>query len=215
MTPQDILHDVHREYEGGSTDYPESTSEDFLLRLSYLNAGITAWESEAFDGTVWGELVSEYPGTGAGTGSDDLPGDFLTLLRYRGEDGTFAAELFSGGSVYFELTPAQGVRASKLGMGNFFWISGGKIRSNPAIAGAFTLPYLRKATRFDTGEETTDVEMGIPRFLVDFILSRLYLKDRNSMGFQAAQQAAVESMRLMKARNNHEPALEDSFGFGM
>jgi hypothetical protein len=216
MTITQVLQEVHKKYEGGSTDYPESTSEDFTLRNSFADDGIEAWESEVHDGTQWAELVEEHLAAANGTGVDDLPEDWLAPLRVRDEDGEHPAELKAGSTVYTEVTPAKGERMKRDGnANNVFWIAGGKIHTYPAMSGNFTLPYLRTATRYPLGTESTPIEMSRPKFLVYYILSQIYLKDRNAMGFQANQQLAIDEMRKMKIQNNQEYPSESGFGFGM
>lgn len=214
MTPVEVLQEVHRKYEAGSVQYPDSSSEDHVLRNSYLDDGLEAWENEALVDAPWSELITEFSDTADGTGSDDLPADFLSTLRH----GESSEELRAGNTVYSEVTPGNGILAKKENSSNpVFWIAGGKIKTQPAMATgtAFTLPYVKKATRYPVGTETTDLQMSRPKFLVYFILSQLFLKDRNSMGFQANQQLALDEMMKMKLANNREHPDESDFGFGM
>lgn len=215
MTIEEVLQEVHKKY-AGDTDYPESTDEDFVVRLSHANDGIEEYESEVPEGTQWPELIDEHTGTGTGTGIDDLATDHLSTYRRRDENGDHPAELYAGTITYYEVTPGQGMLVKRNGIGgNVFWIAGGKLNTYPAITGSFTLPYLREATKYPVGTETTPIDMSRPKFLVYYVLSMLFLKDRNAMGFQANQQLALEAMRKMKIDANQEQTGDSGFGIGM
>lgn len=214
-TIEEVLQEVHKKY-AKNTEYPVPGDDDFTFRLTHANDGIGLHEGEVFEGVQWSELIDEFAGTGAGTGVDDLADDFLATYRRRDENGDHPAELYAGTITYYEVTPGQGMLAKRNGLGgNVFWIAGKKLHTFPVITGSFTLPYLRKETRYEEGTEVTPIDMANPLFLVFYILSMMFLKDRNAMGFNANQQLALEEMRKMRLKANQDQPNDSGFGIGM
>jgi hypothetical protein len=213
-TIEEVLQEVHKKYSK-NTEYPVAGDDDFTFRLTHANDGIGLHEGEVSEGVQWSELIDEFDGTGTGTGVDDLADDFLATYRLRDEDGDHPAELYAGTITYYEVTPGKGMLAKRNGLGgNVFWIAGKKLHTFPVITGSFTLPYLRKETRYEEGTETTPIDMTNPLFLVFYILSMMFLKDRNAMGFNANQQLALEEMRKMRLKANQDQPNDRGFGIG-
>jgi hypothetical protein len=198
MTPNEVLQAVHQRYEQ-STDYPVSGEEDYILRLAFLNDAVYEWEKLAKEGTPWRELVKEATITGGGTGSDDLPADFFCL--YSKQDAP--AMLYNTETYWIEKN--QTVDGYKDRDTNIFWISGGKVHTNPALSSSATLPYIKKATRY-TGAEDTDLEIPDTQFVVDYILAHLYAYDDNVSLYQLHATKSQDSLRNMMSNNYLEPA---------
>ncbi len=209
-----VLQAVHRKYEG-DTNYPSPGSEDHTIRLEHANDGIEIWESEALDGSVvWPSLISEATVTAGGSGADDLPSDFLTTYRV---SDTHQAYCTVGGTTYREVTPGVGAFRKKENITTepVFWIAGGKLYTFPAATTDIILPYLRQATRYDTGTESDPID--IPKnayYLVYYILSQLYMTDRDTaqMDYNLGRAEDIMSKMKLGAMNEHESESEFVIG---
>jgi len=194
MLVQDILKKVHRKF-AKDTDYPEEGSEDLLVRIDHLNDGVAEWENKVKDGVYWTELVSETPFTLGGTGSDALPSDFLSFIRKNNEDDD-ASVIIVGNNVWTEVSPAEGMRSVASGLSPYiFWQEGKMLKTLPAATG--DIPYLRKATRYATGVETTEPEMSDPSFLEDYTLSKVFLDNSDDTLYTVFANSAKEKLDAM------------------
>lgn len=196
MTISTRLERIHREF-AGDTDYPEAGSEDFLVRLDSVNAAITEWENKVKEGVYWEELKDSATVSCGGTGTDSLPTDFLSFIRKNNADDDFSA-LVIGNEYWLEVSMAQGIRAMQEGISpHIFWREGNNLRSLPAMSGSLALPYIRKATRYETGAETEEPEMKDTTFIDDFVLGKLYLKNEDDSLYQASMLSAKEKLDAM------------------
>lgn len=193
MTANTILEKIHRKF-AKDTDYPEAGSEDFLVRLDYVNDAITEWENKAKEGIYWEELKDQSTVSCGGTGTDALPTDFLSFIRKNNADDDFSA-LVIGNEYWLEVTMAQGIRAAQEGIApHIFWREGTNLRSLPAMSGSLALPYIRKATRYETGAETDEPEMKDQTFIEDFVLSKVFLDNDDQSLYQAYALSAKEKL---------------------
>lgn len=194
----DILKKVHRKF-AKDTDYPEAGSEDLLVRLDHVDDAISEWEDLVKEGYNWKELMTSDSLVFAGTGSDALPANFLSFIHSFGDDGYEVAELMIGNALYTEVKAAEGSKYVQEELSPYiFWEEGGNIKTLPAALGTITLPYLKKATRFTVGDETTEPEMENPKFIEDYVLAKVFLDNDDSTLYQSFMTSAGEKLKQMK-----------------
>lgn len=210
MLIQEFLQDVHLDYEK-NTDYPDTGSEDFKVRLVFTNKGIKVWEDEVNEGVYWPVLKETASIAAAGLGSDSLPDDFLSFMRAKESP----AVIKSGEKKWTESSINDGNRMKQENLSpNVFWIEAGKIATLPVITGTIEFPYLRKANRFSTGNETDPIDPD-ENFLHEFVLAQLYLDDKNFDAYQVHLQAAKEHLDKKKNQLIAEIPDDSAWGFGM
>lgn len=200
MTIAEILQKVHRKFSK-DTDYPESGSEDLLVRLDHADDAISEWESLVFEGYNWKDLiVPAYSFIFGGTGTDPLPINFLSFLRhFNQENGFNKAEFQAGSVIYSEVKSNEGAQMEQEGLVPYvFWKEGDNIRTLPAVSGTIILPYLKKATRFTTGAETDEPEMEDQKFIEDYVLGKVFLDNADDTLYQSYFASANERLKRMK-----------------
>jgi len=195
MTISEILQRVHRKF-AKDTDYPDAGSEDLLVRLDHADDAVSEWEDCVHEGYNWKELlVPTYAFAFGGTGTDALPGNFLSFIR----PFNHASELQIGSTVYVEVKSADGERMAQQELVPYvFWIEGSNIRTLPAASGTENLPYLKKATRYTTGAETDEPEMENHKFIEDYVTAKVYLDNADDMLYQSFMNSAQEKLQRMK-----------------
>ncbi|HRY74268.1 MAG TPA: hypothetical protein P5098_01110 [Candidatus Dojkabacteria bacterium] len=184
LTEKQIQDMVQAMYEQDQ-DTPDSTSEDYLVRRSILNAGVGFWE--IFNGTEWASLYTTLAENSTGgettvaTGDEqsDCPTALVRIGSYiKLTDGTNKA-------VYVRKTPQEAADLVAAGSKDkFFWISGKpnayKINWNPEIPEEYngwtiSYPYYKKALQFSAATDIADASDHL--FLVHYLLSWLYKND--------------------------------------
>lgn len=214
MNPSEILQKVHVRFEK-NTDYPDSTSEDFVTRLAYLDDATSMAEKEIKEGVLPPEQVGTASFAATGLGSEDLAAmlpDFLGFLR----NGNMPARIMTGNSEWIEVSANEGKSYEQDGSTpNVFWIEAGKLRSLPAINGTISFPYMKKLTRFVTGEEATNVSYPDPYFYIEYILSMLYLDDGNINQYNAHSNNAQELLEGSRVGGIVGVPIGNGFGLGM
>lgn len=198
MTILEAITRVYKLYEK-SVDAVDTDSEDFLVRLEYGNNSINKWEEEP--GIEWSELYALLSKTlTAGVYATEAADKFARPLGYL-IIGTDKYDYVRPEAVHLELlnNPSR----------KFFYVLGARgaktINVNPAISGAFTVPYRKYATTFITGLEATEIEMSDPGFLVNDVLAQLYLDDDNTTEASVKNQTAQQKMEGMKLKNEIPP----------
>ncbi len=195
---EDILKKAHRKFSK-DTDYPEAGSEDLLVRLDHADDAISEWEDCVKEGYNWSELMTSASFVFGGTGTDALPANFLDFPSSFGDDGFERLELKIGNSSYSEVSSGEGEQLAQDGLSpNVYWIVGGNIRTLPAASGTVSLPYLKKATRYTTGVETTEPEMSNPKFIEDFVTAKIFLDNEDDNLYQSFMMQANEKLMKMK-----------------
>lgn len=206
---------VHRLYEG-STDYPTSTEEDYLIRRGYMNDAIRAW---AFERNIkWKELFINLSDAADGdkttTSGDsvlDTPSNFIEISSF-----------VKIGDVYYTFMRNDRVmNALRRSSGDrFFYVTGNasggyKININPAIdstGDTISYSYYKLPELID---ETTDKpEMSKPYFVVYYTLARLHEQDlRNDLVtfYEDKAQNLLDEMVVSNevAPHMHADSLED------
>lgn len=196
----DIMRKAHRKF-AKDTEYPETGSEDQLVMLDHVDDAIDEYEDCAREGYPFKELITSAPVVFGGSGTDPLPGNFLAFVRrFDVTAGGFQkAQLAIGSSLYAEISASEGNGLEQQGItGNVFWAEGGNIRTLPAANGSVTVPYLKKHTRYITGEETTDPEMENPKFIEDYLTAKIYLDNSDDTLYQSFFVSADEKLKKMK-----------------
>jgi hypothetical protein len=212
MTITEILQKIHVRYEH-NTDYPSTGSEDFVSRLAYIDDALDEWEQKALSGALFPELKSSASFSATGSGSDPLLSDFLVFIRAKEKP----AVIKSGTTQYTEVSMSDGNQMVSEGQttGNYFWVEGGNIRTLPAITGTITFPYIRKATRYPLGTESTPIELKIEKYLMNYALAQLFLDDGDLNKYQAKINMAQEALESMENLALIAPPEDSSWGFGM
>lgn len=195
----DILKRIHRKF-AGDTDYPGTGSEERLVRLDRIDDAISEWEDCVDEGYSWKELQTSEAVSFGGSGSDDLPEDFRAFIRHFDSNNGFQmAQFMVGSATYKEVNAAKGDQYLRAGLSPYvFWHSGGKIKSLPAIIGTIELPYIKKATRYVTGDEATEPEMENPKFIEEYAIAMEYLKNGDDTLYQSHFLSANEKLQKMK-----------------
>ena len=194
MLIAEILQKAHRKF-AKDTDYPTTGTEDILVRLDHVDDAISEWENLTQEGYNWKELMTSASLTLAGSGTDALPTDFLSFIRQFDQD----SELQFGSTIYTEVKAQEGARMEQeLQTPYVFWHDGGNIHTLPAVSGTITLSYLKKATRYVTGEETTEPEMANPKFIEDFVTAKVFLDNDDNTLYSAYMTQANEKLIKMK-----------------
>lgn len=211
MTPVELLQGVHVRFEK-NTDYPDSTEEDHVVRVAYMNDAIDTLEKEALEGVNWDFLKTSASMTFSGTGTDTLPSDFLTFLRVGN-----SASLKIGNATYTETSSSEGNMLANNGEKGAYvmWIEGTNLRTYPEASGTITVTYIKHATRYPLGTEVTTLEIPRPLFIQEYILANLYLDDGNVNQYNAHMNIAkdqLDTMRLNTLINRNE---QNNFAFGL
>jgi hypothetical protein len=217
MLVADLMKKIYKRFEKSSDD-PDNTSEDYIVRLEYVNAEIEKWENEI--GIEWKELFGTLSqtlvngvynnNTGVGTLENfKRPAGFLRI----GEDK------------YEYVRPEQVEKEQRENPNKkIYTVTGSKgtysINVYPAVSGAFTLDYRKLATTYSTGTETTEIEMSDPSFIIHGVLSQLYQDDNNNSQAGVEMQISNEKMSAMKTANevvpwyNNNEVPSDNISFG-
>jgi hypothetical protein len=203
MLISEAMTSIYRRFEK-SIDEPDNDSEDYIVRLDYANRAIRQWENE--EGMDWKELS----GTLSGTLVNGICNNQTDLANFKSPLGF----LRIGTDRYTYVRPERVEREQTLHTSKkIYTVTGSKgsksINVYPAISADFTLDYKKYATTYTTGEETTEIEMSNPEFLIAFVLSMLYLDDDNSTQAQVEMQSATGAMQAMKLDNEKLPFFQD------
>lgn len=193
--PNYLLEKAHRQFSA-DIEYPETGSEERLVMVDYFNDGLGEYEAKALEGVPFPELmVTNENLSCGGTGTDPLPAQFLCFFRRRPEE---KAVLKANGVWYTEVSAVEGARLVQEGLNeNVFWYEGANFRSLPAISGSIPFPYLKKATRITTGDETTLPEIKNKYYLSDYVTSRLALYNEDDTLYQQYNNQADDKLSGM------------------
>lgn len=205
LTPTEILQKVHVRYEN-NIDYPGVGEEDFIVRVAYLDDSVSALEREAMNGVKFDFLRAEESLTAGGTGSDDLPTNFLSFLT---------DYIKVGSTEYVRTDKTTGNYDEQAGFAPYvFWKEGTKLRSLPALSGAVTYPYQRKFTRFPNGDEITTAD-GEGSYYIESILATLYLSDGDLNQYNVHANQAKDILESTKGEAITTAPNQSQFGIGM
>lgn len=205
MLIADAMREVYYRFEK-SPDEPDNTSEDYIVRLSYANRAIRQWEHE--EGMDWKELYQTITGTLVnGVCSDNV----TALASFKRPSGL----LRIGSDRYSYVRPERVEReVTMYPSKKIYTVTGSKgsyaVNVYPAVSGTFSLDIQKNATTYSTGEETTEIEMSNPEFLIQFVVAMLYLDDNNSSQAGVEMQSATGAMEAMKLNNEKTPFYTES-----
>lgn len=201
MLIESIIQKIHRQFSK-DLSYPETDSEELLVIVDHINDGIEEYENCVNEGYFWPELKTVSTNfVFGGTGEDNLPSDFLSLIgNFSQVSGYYKPTLQIGTAIYAEVNPSEGVirKQQELNSSYVFWIENGKIMTLPGASTTMDLPYLKKHTRYASGEETTEPEMANPMFLKDYALAKQYLDNEDDTLYQSYMMQANEKLKQMK-----------------
>lgn len=212
MTGTEILNTIHIIYEQDTT-LPETTSEDYQIRLTYLNQAILTWQNEVFNGALWQEL---YKSVTQSIAIVSIP-DFL-----------YPEKLYIGFTEYKFVLPYQSNDYIINSSQDFiYWITGGSnnkvLNVYPTIVGVgnYTLAYYKQATLYTSLNIGTDIEMANPNFVIQYVLSQLYASDGDQTMSNSSMQMAQRYLEQMKNGLDTMPygsfsnIADDNIGFGV
>lgn len=201
MLIADILKAIHIKYEF-NVEYFDETSEDCQVRLALVNDKINMWENE--DGILWRELFVTVNDTLDSNGEFDLT-DFILP----------ANDLVIGDERYEYISPEL-LQANQYNeAGNVFTITGGdgekklSVYPNPGFAN-FSLRYYKKARTYTSTTDLNHVEMADPYFIVNAVVSELFLDDGDTEKAGVAIQIATQKLDAMKTKNATVPVFVDT-----
>lgn len=207
MLIADLMSDLYLDFEK-SVDTPDKTSEDYLVRLRYVRKAIKNWENEK--GIDWKELFGTISQTlSAGVYNNNTGAGTLESFKRA------AGFLRVGTDKYDYVRPEQVEKEVRENISKkIYTVTGSKgtfaINVYPSISGAFTLNYRKAATLFYTGNETTEIEMSDPEFILEFVLAQLYLDDSNQAQATVEMQIASEKMEAMQLANETVPFYQNN-----
>jgi hypothetical protein len=219
MLIEDLMTSIYKRFEK-SSDTPDSSSEDYIVRLEFVNDAISKWENEI--GITWKELYKTMSGTLVDGVCDD---NVVTLLDFKRPAGS----LFIGSDEYnyvrpeniqkvIDLTPSKKIYTVIGAKGSF------EIDVYPVVSGTFSMGYIKEAYKYTSGTETTpEIEMSNHEFIINDVLAQLYLDDDNGTQANVKIQIASAKMDAMKLNNEIDPfnnnnnfTQDDDFdGFGV
>lgn len=200
---------IHRLYEG-NVDYPDSTSDDYLLRRGYINDSANEWAYNSGN-IMWRELfknVSDSDGDDTTTTAIvyDMPSDYVFM----------ASRLSIGGNFYTFSQPQEVANRQDRNETRFFWITGKpnayQLNISEAVdaGGAIEYSYYKQPTLVTT---TTDVlDMSRPYFAVYYTLARLYEQDLNTAMMSVYENKAKGILDEMLVANEIPPYM---YGFSV
>lgn len=197
---ENILKKIHRKVSK-DTDYPTTGSEVLLVRLDHVDDAIDEYEVCTKQGYPFKELITSDTIVFDGSGTDDLPENFLTFIRRFDmvSGGLKMAEIEFGSTLYSEVSPSEGKGLDQQGLSpNVFWVEGSNIRTLPAVTGSVSVPYLKKHTRYTTGAETTEPEMENDKFIEDYVTAKEFLDNADDTLYQSFMTSADEKLKNMK-----------------
>lgn len=201
---------IHRLYEG-STDYPDTTSDDYLLRRGYINDSVNEWALNS--GNVrWRELFT--------TLADASDGDEVTTTATQYDCPTnfmfMSSRLEIGGAYYTFSSNDEVANRQDRGESRFFWITGSpnayKLNISEAVDAGGTISYSYYKQPTLATATTTVLEMSRPYFAVYFTLSKLYEQDLNATMMSVYENKAKGILDEMLIANELPPYL---YGFGI
>ena len=219
MLITDLITSIYKRFEK-SSDTPDSLTEDYIVRLEYVNDAIGKWENE--QGITWKELFKTMTGTITNGVCND---NAVTLADFKRP----ANSLFIGADEYHYIRPANFIEEQTNNPSRkIFTVLGAKgsfeISVFPVVSGTFSMGYVKEAYKYTTGTETTpEIEMSDPEFIINDVLAQLYLDDDNGTQANVKIQVAGAKMDSMKLNNEIDPfnnnnnfPQDDNFdGFGV
>lgn len=211
MTGTEILNTIHVIYEQDVT-YPDITSEDYLIRLTYLNQAIYTWENEVYSGTLWPELFV----------TSTLPFSTTTIA-----DFIFPEKLYVGSNEYEYILPYQAIeKINAKSSDKFYYVTGGAnnkvINIYPTLtSGNYTISYYKQPTTYTALNIGNHIEMTNPNFAIQYVLSQLYASDGDQALSNSSMQMAQKYLDQMKIGVDTMPygsestIQDDTVGFGL
>ena len=205
MLISECLTSIYKRFEK-SSDTPDPLTEDYIVRLEYVNASIDKWQNE--QGIEWKELFGEITGTlTAGMFNNQT-----TLADFKKPSG----QLRVGTDKYEYIRPEGFLDEQERNPSRkIYTVMGSRgqytIKVFPVVDGSFTLPYRKYATKYTTGTENTPhIQMSDPEFIIHDVLAQLYLDDDNGTQANVEIQISGAKMEAMRLANETEPFNNDN-----
>lgn len=212
------MEEIYLDFEK-SSDAPDTTSEDYLVRLRFVRKSIEKWENE--QGIEWKELYGTLSQTlTSGVYNDNTGAGTLEDFKRP------AGHLKIGEDKYEYVRPERVEVEQRLNESKkIYTVTGSKgsfsINVYPVVTDSFTLNYRKDATKYYTGAESTPIEMSDPSFIIHDVLAQLYLDDDNGTQANVEIQIAAAKMDAMRLANETQPFSKNDFpdddfdGFGV
>lgn len=201
----DIFPEYYAQYRGQAQNIPAENSPEWLVARKLANSTIREWANQA-DGTQWKELWTtlntENPTTFDSStttyeidGMQGLPGK-ITLI---GSDG--ARHNFMVSEPYDALSASETAPniyfTGSTGNGFILHIEG---EMGEYDGFAIDFPYTKQPQMIEDGNSVPD--MSDVDFMIQGMLARRFIQQRNGQGYNVAREAADRSLLNMKIRNN-------------
>lgn len=203
-----------------SVDYPTSGSEDWLVLVEYGNMSIKAFEKEAKNGTPFESLITSDTVVFGGTGTDTLPSDFLSFIQDTANNKP--AKITDGSKIWQQISPAEGKRLDAENLKNtanrsdcVFYVQGKTIKTFPAISASIDIDYIKEPLTYSTGIETDPIEVDDDEFIVEYMLSLMYLDDGNLNQYNTHFGIAQDSLDAMSSQAWKNYPVDSGWGMGM
>lgn len=213
MTLNEAVQIVYRRWQQ-STDYPDSTAEDYLIIKGALNDAINKWGGTAQEDSVkWKELFTNLADasdgdktTTASTSQYDAPSDFVEISSFVKMTDSDSQSLYYPYKKQDDVLRALKENTSE----QFFYITGNsgsgyKININPApISTGNTIAYSYYKLPTELSATTDTFEMSRPYFAVYDALASILEEERPDLA-QTYMSRAASLMDKMLIDNEIPP----------
>lgn len=197
VTLDNILQASHRRYDG-STDYPASTEDDYVVRMGVLNDLIGVWEKEPVD---WNELIElDHTIVSGGTKIENLPANFEKMN----------GKVYVDGNELNYIKPTERAAVLELNPSAKFYTIYGKpgakkLYCNPAPVNGVNIifDYYRIVVKMATGTDQPD--MSDTMFLYNGLVAFLYEQDARTDKSTEYENKASDSLSNMIILNEVNP----------
>jgi hypothetical protein len=194
-------------YESGDDEYPDTDSEEFILRKALLNAVIMSWANKVFQGVPLKELYKTVEGLESGA-SGDIYIELADFMK--------AERLYVNDQEYQLVGHAKGVKMNQENSSEkVFWVVGSgnsyKVYANPTLTATddVKFSYYRKPTLVTASNTDEYIEMAAPYYAVYSVLAQMYLKDGDVEQYNVINS---EALNLMDEMVNGAGLLSELYG---
>lgn len=212
-TLQGLQDRIHLIFEG-DTSTPATTTDDWSIRLTFINDAIHRWEKA--DATDWNELWTTL--TDASTGTKTTTNGtsaYATPTNFVKPGGYVRVTNSNNNEVFYPVLPDPDAQLFDQAADQYAYFTGNpsatykvNIKPTPTVTGStINYDYYKQATELSA---TTDVtECPDPSFIVHHVLSNLYRQQRDMTRATDELSTAEEMLGQMQAQNAMAPAFQD------
>lgn len=217
MTLQTLQDNIAVQYTN-STDTPTVGDDDWNLRTSLINSGISYWESQ--ENIEWNELWTNGGTTPttvtAGTTSYALPtnfrkcGEYIRIIKTDGVKDTIQLIDPADRDKYINTPTYKAYISGKPGayILNLLWTPSA---SDVYIGGTFDIDYYKYATALSGASDIPD--MSNPMFLVHWVVSKLF-QTQSPTNYTIHNNLAIDALQnMIQFDSSHSELMEQDLDF--